>query len=350
VDQFLRNLITEWRRLELPFGGSTIVVGTSGGADSVSLLLALDELQKRKKLSHRLIAAHFNHGLRDGASDSDEEFVRSLTTARKIELVVGKTRIDPAGNLEQNARRARYDFLLSKARSVDAFAVLTAHTMNDQAETVLMNLLRGSGPDGLAGMRPIRTLVDTTASVRSRSSSPSLQLPLAIAEIKLIRPLLNWAMRSDTEAYCHELGVEYRYDTMNEDTAYRRVRIRKILLPLLEDFNPRIIATLGNTARLMQNVVDSSGAYSPVTSANELSLEELRAGSGPDIHNKIRDWLKQQRGSTRQLQLKHMEAIERLAFSTKSGRAAELPGGKVIKRNGRLVYEENKVENYKDPV
>ena len=94
MNQFVRNLITEWRRLDLPFGGSAIVVGTSGGADSVSLLIALDDLIKRKKLTHRLIAAHFNHRLRDGASDADENFVRSLTTDRKIELAVGTAKIE----------------------------------------------------------------------------------------------------------------------------------------------------------------------------------------------------------------------------------------------------------------
>mgnify|MGYP000085351717 CR=1 FL=1 len=346
MNQFVRNLITEWRRLDLPFGGSALVVGTSGGADSVSLLIALDDLIKRKKLTHRLIAAHFNHKLRDGASDADENFVRGLTTERKIELAVGTAKLEVIGNLEQNARRARYDFLLETARRVNAFAVVTGHTMNDQAETVLMNLLRGSGADGLAGMRAIRTL----GSGARQGDIPdndgiTVTLPLIPAEIKLIRPLLNWALRSHTEAFCHELGIEYRYDTMNEDTAYRRVRIRKVLLPLLHDFNPRIVETLGNTARLMQNIADRPGPVDPGESSTVMTLDEIRAVPKAEMSDKIRSWLKGQRGNTRQLELKHLEAVERLAFSTKSGRAAELPGGRVIKRNGSLIYEENKVEN-----
>ncbi len=346
MHQFVRNLVTEWRRLELPFAGSTIVAAISGGADSVSLLLALNDLKKRKKIGHRIVAAHFNHRLRDGASDADEEFVRGLTTDLHIEFAVGKAQIEPAGNLEQNARRARYDFLLTTARNVDAFAVITGHTMNDQAETVLMNLLRGSGVDGLAGMRPIRVLT-SEASIGPSSSDDDLtpQLPLAPANIKLVRPFLNWALRGQTEAYCHDLGIEYRYDTMNEDTAFRRVRIRKILLPLLEDFNPRIIETLGNTAKLMQNLADSTTQPVQKALSNPLILDELRSLTKSEMYQTIRSWLKQQRGSTRQLQLKHMESIERLVFSTKSGKATELPGGKVIKRNGSLVYEENKVEN-----
>ncbi len=346
MHQFVRNLVTEWRRLELPFIGSTIVAAISGGADSVSLLLALNDLKKRKKIGHRIVAAHFNHCLRDGASDADEDFVRGLTTDLHIEFAVGRARIEANGNLEQNARRARYDFLLATARSVSAFAVITGHTMNDQAETVLMNLLRGSGADGLAGMWPIRVLKSETAiSPSSFDDDQTPQLPLVPADIKLARPLLNWALRQQTEAFCHDLGIEYRYDTMNEDTAFRRVRIRKILLPLLEDFNPRIIETLGNTAKLMQNLTDGPDMQNQKAPADELSLESLRSASKTEMYRVIRSWLKQKRGTTRQLQLKHMESIERLVFSTKSGRAAELPGGKVIKRNGSLVYKENKVEN-----
>ena len=346
MNQFVRNLVTEWRRLGLPFGGSALVVGTSGGADSVSLLIALDELTKQKKLTHRLIAAHFNHRLRDGASDADEDFVRSLTTDRKIELAVGTAKLEAGGNLEQNARHARYDFLLETARRVNAFAVITGHTMNDQAETVLMNLLRGSGADGLAGMRAIRTLGNgAKQDVNPNFDGIAGTLPLVPDEIKLIRPLLTWALRSHTEAFCHELGIDYRYDTMNEDTAYRRVRIRKVLLPLLQDFNPRIVETLGNTARLMQNIADRPGADDLAEHTNELTLEEMRSAPRSEMYEKIRSWLKRQRGSARQLQLKHLEAVERLAFSTKSGRTAELPGGRVIKRNGSLLYEENKVEN-----
>ncbi len=291
------------------------------------------------------MVAHFNHRLRDGASDADEGFVRGLTTDLGIELAVGKARIETAGNLEQNARRARYDFLYSTARNVDAFAVITGHTMNDQAETVLMNLIRGSGPDGLAGMRPVRSMAGEALSSLPNAENAKPKLPLASPEIKLVRPLLNWALRGQTEAYCHDLGVEYRYDTMNEDTAFRRVRIRKILLPLLEDFNPRIVETLGNTAKLMQNLSSDPTSLNENAPADELTLEEIRSVSTNERSALIRSWLKRHRGSTRQLQMKHMESIERLVFSTKSGRAAELPGGRVVKKNGNLVYEENKVEN-----
>src|SRR5688500_6416836 len=110
MHSFLRNLITEWRRLKLAVAEDTVVVGVSGGADSVSLLLALDYLRLAKKLDLRIVAAHFNHGLRNGESDADEEFVRALTTERKIEFAAKRAAALDKGNLEQNARAARYDF------------------------------------------------------------------------------------------------------------------------------------------------------------------------------------------------------------------------------------------------
>jgi len=349
VHSFIRNLITEWRGLELPVENVTVVVAVSGGADSVSLLLGLNELRKTAKLNIKIVAAHLNHQLRGVESDVDEQFVKHLTTELGIGLDLHREKIKADGNLEQNARNARYEFLIEAARNVNAFAVLTGHTLNDQAETFLLNLIRGSGPEGLGGMRTVRE-IDGEKGRRGerekgrkgeREICDSPALPFSSSPLLLIRPLLNWAKRGDTEAFCHEVGIEYRYDTMNEDTAFKRVQIRKILLPLLEDMNPKIVETLANTASLMQGV--ESGE--PTEIEAELSLSELKTLSKTELYKLLRSWLRQHRGNTRRLQLKHIEAIERLVFSEKSGKTSELPGGKVIKTGGKLVYEENKVEN-----
>lgn len=338
---FVRNLITEWRRLELPFSGETVVVAVSGGADSVSLLLGLHDLTKRKKLGNRIVAAHFNHKLRGEESDADEDYVRDLTTKLGIELAVGYGSISSEGNLEQNARNARYEFLTQTAENLRAFAVATGHTINDQAETFLINLIRGSGPDGLSGMKPIRILEEEI--VVSDNGSPLL--PLTSSPLLLIRPLLRWAKRIDTEGFCHESEIAYRYDTMNEDTAFKRVRIRKILLPLLEDFNPKIIDTLAQTATLMASGCGTVKPLSETKNNHRLELKDLKLLDQIERQNTIRTWLKQHRGLTRGLELKHIEAVSRLILSPKSGRVAELPGGgRVIKSGGKLVYEENKVE------
>ena len=363
---FVRNLITEWRRLDLSFTGETVIVAVSGGADSVSLLLALHELTKSAKLELRLVAAHLNHQLRGAESDADEDFVRQLTTELRIELALHRVHISQEGNLEQNARNARYGFLGETAKSVNAFAVLTGHTINDQAETFLLNLIRGSGIDGLSGMKVVRELEEEKRSRGEKEArgsgdadrkkdnvsgdiaffpllpfSPSPFLP---AFPLLVRPLLTWAKRSDTEAFCHDLGVEYRYDTMNEDTALKRVRIRKVLLPLLEDFNPKIIETLANTAALLSLQIENANVETE-NSNPVISLKELKALPRGELYETLRNWLGQQRGSLRTLGLKHIEAIERLVFSTKSGKTVELPGGeKVVKSDGELVFKKFGVE------
>lgn len=306
----------------MPFGDKTIIAAVSGGADSVSLLLALHDLIKRKKLTIRLVAAHFNHKLRGDESDADEKYVRGLCSRLKIELALGHDNISSEGNLEQNARDARYAFLSETAENLDAFAVVTGHTVNDQAETFLLNLIRGSGPDGLRGMRPVRQFEGTSGL--------------------LVRPLVRWAKRRETEGFCREMNVEYRYDTMNEDTAFKRVRIRKVLLPLLEDMNPNIIETLANTAEIMQKIPVSK----PKVDAGPLALAELRDMPQNLLSEYLRAWLGKNRGTTRSLQLKHIQAIERLVHSDKSGRTAEIPGGaRVVKSGGKLRYEENKVDN-----
>lgn len=232
MHKFVRSLVTEWRRLGLPVDDTTIVVAVSGGADSMSLLLAIDDLIKRKKLRLDVIVAHLNHKLRESESDADEQFVKTIAGKLGFEFKSAAANISRKKNLEQNARDARYKFLSKAARDTKAHAVLTAHTQNDQAETFLMNLVRGSGADGLAGMPAVRELDHG---------------------VLLVRPLLSWATREDTENFCREVGVKYRQDRMNDDDAFTRVRVRKAIIPALRAMNPRIVETLARTAALLRH-------------------------------------------------------------------------------------------------
>ena len=350
MHKFVRNLITEWRRLGLPVSDVTVVLGISGGADSVSLLLALSELVRSKKLNLRLVAAHFNHNLRPNDANKDEEFVKTLTAANEIELAVGHGDVPREGNLEQNARAARYGFLRRTAENLRAHSILTAHTQNDQAETFLINLIRGSGLAGLSAMKPLRGMVDRPRDGWNDQLASELNsyLPFGRPSILLARPLLNWAKRRDTENYCREQQIAFRYDTMNDDLAFSRVRVRKILIPLLEEFNPRIIDTLCQTARLIQLENSADGGprddASP-RSLDALDVQTLKQLETGQLYRTIRVWLEQKRGDLRQLDLKHIEAIERLVKTRKSGKVVELPGGEaVFKQDGRLVFGKLKVE------
>lgn len=341
MNDFVRNLLTEWRKLDLPFEDKTFVVAVSGGADSVSLALALNDLKQRKKLNLRFVIAHFNHDLRGKESDGDEKFVKDLAEKFGFELALKKGNVAKEGNLEQNARIARYKFLTETAENLHAYGILTAHTLNDQAETFLINLIRGSGIEGLGAMRTVRGQIQSSSAKKS--------------EIQLIRPLLSWAKREMTEKFCLDCGIEFRYDTMNEDLAFQRVRIRKVLLPLLEDFNPKIIENLAKTSFILQEDFE---VLEKISELGIIGFENLSSKNGekadleikklknlfPSMRRKIlRDWLKKQRGDLRNLDSKHIEAVENLIFSRKSGKIIELPNKEFItKENGKISFTTKK--------
>ena len=323
MHKFVRSLITEWRKLALPFTAETIIVAVSGGADSMALLTGLHDLSTRKKLSLNIVVAHFNHKLRGAESDADQEFVSERAAKLGFEFIAGARRVPIKGNLEQAARDARYKFLSQAAIKKDAKLVLTAHTRNDQAETFLINLIRGSGRQGLTGMRHIRPLT---------------------GGVQLVRPLLSWATRLDTETFCRDLEIPYRTDKMNDDEHFTRVRIRKTVLPMLAALNPRIVETLARTAELLDED-KSSDPPSAVGIPEQLALRELRSLPKSELYSRLRTWLGSRRGTTRSLDRKHIEAIARLICSEKSGRMVELPGrGQVVKRRGMLVFSNIKVE------
>ena len=344
---FVRNLITEWRRLELPFEAETVLVAVSGGADSVALLLAIDDLRKRKKLDLRIVVAHFDHKLRHD-SFSDLEYVRELTAKHKFELAHGEWHRPAGHNLEQSARNARYEFLLKTAEKVSARYVLTAHTMSDQAETVLMNLIRGSGPDGLGGMRSTRELrLEIDGDELEPGEDPFLPFPAPT--VKLVRPLLTWAKRRDTESFCVENHAEYCSDPMNEDLNFKRVWVRKVLIPMLEEVNPKIVDSLCRTAELLQpgfrvGETDLTTAASEAVPNTNIELKVLKGLDNHKRYAALRSWVRNKRGDLRGLSMKHIESIDRLIQSRKSGRMVELPGGTVVKRSGRLEWQAGKAE------
>ncbi len=159
---FARRLISAWKQAGFPTADAAVIVAVSGGADSTALLLALHELIQSGKLSLKLTVAHLDHGLRE-ASKEDAAWVKRLANNLGYPVVVrrvdvGKRAAKTGDNLEQAARRARYDFLKTTARKAQAQLILTAHTLDDQAETVLLRLLRGSSAEGLGGIEAVRAL------------------------------------------------------------------------------------------------------------------------------------------------------------------------------------------------
>lgn len=342
--KFERALLDEWRRLELPGANARVVVAVSGGADSTALLLALSSLIAAKKLSGTVSVAHLDHGLRVKASREDSAWVARLAAELKHEAVLARVNIRKrADNLEQAARRARYEFLAKVARTEKAQIVLTGHTMDDQAETVMLNLLRGSGVDGLAGIEAVRLLDDRQ-------------------QILLVRPLLNWARHADTEKYCAEQGLVPRSDEMNLDEKYSRVRVRRRLLPLMETFNGRVVEALSRTARLLrEDAMALSAAADRLLehATKKAPVQKISGQKKTDAKNKVpglcvevltnavpalrrralRRWLAQGRGDLRRLELVHLVAVEQLLAGTRGGRVIELPGGaRVSRKRGVLEF------------
>ncbi|MBC7816495.1 MAG: tRNA lysidine(34) synthetase TilS [Planctomycetaceae bacterium] len=206
----------------------SMLVAVSGGADSVALLRGLLQLQPALNLTLR--AAHLNHQLRGSEAEADAAWVRTLcerfNVVCDIETVpVRELAEQNRRGLEETARDARYAFLRSVAERQHCDVVATAHTADDQAETVLHHILRGTGLTGLRGMEWSRSLDDSTQPPHS---------------MRLIRPMLSiW--RADVELFLAELGQDFRQDATNQDVSLTRNRLRHELLPHLEhEFNPRV--------------------------------------------------------------------------------------------------------------
>jgi tRNA(Ile)-lysidine synthetase-like protein len=258
------------RRFDLLRDGMALVVGVSGGPDSLCLLHLLSRLAPEMGL--RLHVAHLNHRLRGTDADADADFVAEFAAGLGAPCTVGRAEVaelarEAGLSLEEAARQARYRFLAEVAADAGADTIAVGHNADDQAETVLMHFLRGSGVAGLRGMQPKTQLGEFRLSGEAgerrsggageRGSggadapfiSHSPLPPLSLSPF-LIRPLLA-TPRAAIEAYCAEHGLQPRFDRSNEDTTIHRNRLRCELLPILESYNPRIREVLAHTAEVL---------------------------------------------------------------------------------------------------
>ena len=317
------------RKCEFLRAGTRVGVAVSGGADSVSLLSLLFQL--RGDLGVVLSVVHFNHKLRGKASEKDEEFVAALAEKFGLTLHVGRADVGTRAkrervNLEDAARRARYAFFrrLTEGGLVDCVA--TAHTADDQAETVLAHILRGTGLAGLAGIHPATT-------------------------DGIIRPLLH-VRRSELRKYLRARKQSWREDATNRDASRQRARMRKKLLPLLEkQFNPQAVNHLGELAQLAREEEALAEAFSQdyydvlvkrETEGIRIPVQHvLWPFSWPagEIPNRalgkrlVRRAFAKLSAGHGQLTLPHVKQLIRLAESGENGKALQLPGGVDARRD-----------------
>jgi tRNA(Ile)-lysidine synthase len=239
VADFHRRLVSAWP--PNTWTDVTVLAAVSGGPDSMALLLALHSLQAAG--SGRLVAAHFNHRARGEESDADEAFVVEARRKLGIPCEIGRASpgqfADVSGGFEAGARAARYAFLEGAAERLGARYVATGHTADDQAETILHRIIRGTGLAGLAGIHPARPLNSLAT---------------------LVRPLLTFRRREILE-YLSARGQPFREDATNIDPRFTRNRLRHELLPLLETgYNARVVEALlrlGSLAGEAQEVIDA---------------------------------------------------------------------------------------------
>ncbi len=326
--------------------GGRIGLGISGGADSVAMLRIFSEL--RSQLGIAILVLHFHHQLRAAEADEDERFVRAL--AAEFDMVFESGRADVAAearlhgwNVEDAARRLRYQFFASvaEARGLDRVAV--AHTANDQAETVLSHLLRGTGLTGLAGIYPVSGMI--------------------------IRPLLELG-REEVRDFLTALGQPWREDATNLDTSRTRARIRHELIPLLlRDFDPSAVTRLSRLAKHAREdesfwrAIEDDRFHALTTrespEAISLRIADLlsplstrMSGDGGDIgapesapaptvaltRRLVRRIFADLRGSREQLTSRHVDCVMDLATKSQSGAKIDLPGVSVERIFDRLRF------------
>jgi tRNA(Ile)-lysidine synthase len=250
VTDLLRSVSTYIERHQLIKAGDHIVVGVSGGPDSVTLLHLLQRLSVPLDLA--LHVAHLNHAIRGEDSEADVQFVAELAHAVGLPFTTETINIprlsEEAGlAIEETARRERYAFLARVAEKEGAQTIAVGHNADDQSETVLMHLLRGSGPAGLRGMLPATRLRDYRLLTRC-GKPPGAAVP---PEMLLIRPLLG-TTRADIETYCQDQELATRFDRSNLDTTYFRNRLRYEVIPELAKINPQFSERLCNLADVVR--------------------------------------------------------------------------------------------------
>ena len=298
-----------------------LVLAVSGGADSTALCLILRELKEEFGLV--LHVAHFDHRARPRAAAADAAFVAELANHIGATLRVGRADAPPKS--EDDARVARYEFLRRVARDRGATAIATGHTRDDQAETVLLHMVRGSGLAGLAGMRPERD--------------------------GIIRPLLTIS-RADTQAICKAARITPRDDATNRSLRFARNRIRLRVLPELAKLNPDVTAAIARLADAAGGVADIATVHAAAALKDATREEAARDSAGDEAPrnevvvidrlpsddtartNALALWWELRTG--RQLAARQRSALARLAASAVGSRALDLPGGRALREYATL--------------
>jgi tRNA(Ile)-lysidine synthase len=307
--------------------GAPVLVAVSGGSDSTGLLLVLAELRRKLKLG--LVAAHVNHRLRGADADLDETCAAEAAAGLEVPFVRVELPADLAngGNLEARARRLRYAALAVLAAEHGCAVIATGHTLDDQAETVLMRLIRGSGGRGLAAIRPRRG-------------------------DGVIRPLLD-CRRDAVAGVVAAAGLRVRQDASNRDRRFLRTHVRERVLPLLAELNPAIAtacASLAASAAAEGTLVDAwlGRELDALAPDGALGVRRGRRVSAPLRTLLVRQWLLRAGVPRRGLGSRHVAAVVVLLDGARGNTRVDLPSGWTVRRAGDALYAERAAVDAQD--
>jgi len=305
-----------------------VIVGVSGGADSVCLLHVLAEW--RKGLGIKLHVAHLNHQLRGAESEADAKYVSNLAGSLGIPITIDRQdvaayRLERNFSVEEAARELRYAFLARVAREVGANRIAIGHTRDDQVETILMHILRGTGITGLCGLAPCSPLA---------YDSQGMSLPAKRSNLLVIRPLLD-ITREETTSYCQEHHLDPRIDSSNRSLSFFRNRLRLQLLPLLRQYNPSLdqaLLRLADIAKEDNAFIEqqASELWDEVARQenNAIYLDRRQIASLPIALQRqlLRAAVTRLAGDTRDIEASHIEAARSL-LNKPVGKRISLPHG-----------------------
>jgi len=324
IEQVLKTI----RNYDMIREGEKVIVAVSGGPDSVFLLHSLGRLKKKLKIKE-LIVCNLDHGLRGKESEDDSDFVKGLSKDLGTGLVHKKIdkNILRSGDLstEEAARLERYKFFKESAKKTGATVIATGHTLDDQAETVLMRLVKGSSLKGAIGIPPVRME----------------------GSVRFIRPLLELS-KDEIQKYLDGGKVAYRIDRTNFEPVYFRNVVRREVIPFLERYNPRIKRALFNFA---EHLREDFEFIREARQNSRLILHDSRLKSGavalklkdiviqPKALQKeiLRDALEKAGGEVKKLSFRHWKELEALISRKHKGSALHLPGGIGVTRTDTLL-------------
>ena len=310
--------------------GDKVVVGVSGGADSICLLHILKSLKKYKL---NLIAAHLNHGLRGTESDRDEKFVEN--SAGELGLRYVSERVDVDGYKSQNklstedaCRQLRYMFFQKILKEADADKIATAHNLEDQAETVLIRFLRGSGSQGLSGIPPVNN--------------------------NIVRPLID-VSREDIKKYLISRKLNWVEDSSNSSTEFTRNRIRHELLPILREYNPRISEVLARSTDLFRSECELIDIHAESNFKIIFTKKHFGYLAKADVYKQqhkavrysmIRKCIEELKGDLKSITLSQIVSIDEQIHSDRASSEVSLPDSLIFsKGHGMFVISESSFRN-----